>query len=83
MTQCKTLTFFLYFVNLSFVTYSAAAAHRLFLSFAYPSLILRLSFAYPSLIVRSLFAHCSLIVRSLFALNKLCLVIKKAQDVMS
>ena len=35
-------------------------------------LILRLSFAYPSLIVRSL-----------FALNKLCLVIKKAQDIKS
>ncbi len=51
MTQCKTLTFFLYFANLSFVTYSAAAAHQLL--FAYRSLIIRSSFAHRSFALAS------------------------------
>ena len=57
MTQCKTLTFFLYFVDLSFATYSAAPARRL-------------SFAHHSLIVRSSFAHRSFALASTPSLPK-------------
>ena len=71
MIQCKTLTFFLYFVNLSFVTYSAAAARGL-------------SFAHHSLIVRSSFAHRSFALASTpnLLIHKLFVPLRKIQNIM-
>ena len=78
MTQRKKLTLFLCFVNLSFVTYSAAPARRL--SFAYPSLIVRSSFAYHSLIVRSLWLALPAFPNLL--INKLFVPLRKIQNIM-